>query len=117
MKMVVVQPEETYNTDIGFIEDVDEENECETHSLEATEGTPAYSMVHLSYRENEDLNRVLLWYASAVKVVTSPLFAMITGQFSGSIAGQDITFMVNSGSELNLMSEELHGWTRVQYSD
>jgi hypothetical protein len=33
---------------------------------------------------------------------------MTTGQFTSTIVGQDITFMVDSGSELNLMSEDLH---------
>jgi hypothetical protein len=72
------------------------------------EATPVYSTVHLSYAEDEDLDDVLLWYSSAVKVVTSPLFAMTTRCFSRNLAGQDVTFMVNSGSKLNLISEELH---------
>ena len=69
--------------------------------------------MHFSYEEDEDVNEVLLRYSSAVKVVTTPLFAMTTGRFSGAIAGQDVTFMVDSGSELNLISENLHSRTGV----
>ena len=80
---------------------------------ECRDPTPSYSTVHLSYRDDEDLDDVLLRYSSTVKMVTTPLFAMTTGRFSGTIAGLDVTFMVDSGSELNLMSEDLHSRTGV----
>ena len=62
---------------------------------EIEDAAPTYSTVHLSYTENKDLDEVLLRYSSAVKVVSSPLFAMTTGRFSGNLAGQEVTFMVD----------------------
>jgi hypothetical protein len=78
-----------------------------------SEEIPEYSTIHFSYREEEDVGEVLLQYSSAVKMVTSPLFVMTTRRFMGLIGGQDVTFMVNSGSELNLLSEDLHAQTRI----
>ena len=64
-----------YQMDMAFIE-----NEMDDYGYEnERESTaPAYSTVYLSYWEDEDLDSVLLRYSSAVKVVTSLLFA-ITG--------------------------------------
>ena len=98
-----------YQTDTVFIDDGIEGE----YDFERETTTPVYSTVHLSYREDEDLGSVLLRYSSAVKVVTSPLFAMTTGRFGGTRAGQEVTFMVDSGSELNLMSEDVHGRTGI----
>jgi hypothetical protein len=109
-KTIEAEPmDDYYQIDAAFIE-----NETEDELSYETEGestTQEYATVHLSYREDEDLDSVLLRYSSAIKVVTSPLFAMTTGRFSGTLAGQEVTFMVDSGSELNLMSEDLHGRT------
>ena len=104
-----------YETEAVYIEEIYEETEDARYIYQDKQetNTPAYSMVHLSYREHEDLDSVLLRYSSAVKVVTSPLFAMTTGRFSGTLAGQEVTFMVDSGSELNLMSDDLHGRTGI----
>jgi hypothetical protein len=112
-KAVVTEPmEDSRYVDTAYIEDYDYEGDSD-YQDESVEVTPAYSTVHLSYTEDEDLDNVLLWYSSAVKVVISPLFAMTTGRFSGNLAGQDVTFMVDSGSELNLISEELHTQTGI----
>jgi hypothetical protein len=112
-KAVVAEPmDDSYYADSAYIEGYDNEGDSDFDDG-LDEATPAYSTVHLSYGEDEDLDNVLLRYSSAVKVVTSPLFAMTTGRFSGNLAGQDVTFMVDSGSELNLISEELHGRTGV----
>jgi len=80
---------------------------------EIEDTAPTYSTVHLSYTEDEDLDKVLLQYLFAVKVVSSPLFAMTTRHFSGNLAGQEVTFIVDLGSELNLISEDLHSRTAV----
>lgn len=112
-KAVVADPmEDPYYVDSIHIEDHDNKGDCDL-GYESAEAMPAYFTVHLSYGEDEDLDDVLLRYSSAVKVVTSPLFAMTTRHFSGNLAGQDVTYMVDSGSELNLMSEELHSRTGV----
>ena len=107
-KTVTAQPSDDYyyGTDAAYIEEIQDleyvsEEECHDSTL-------SYSTVHLSYRDDENLDDVLLRYSSAVKMVTTPLFAMTTGRFSGTIVGLDVTFMVDSGSELNLMSEDLH---------
>ena len=115
-KTVIAEPMDSYyETDTAYIEEVNEEREVNDYDYEDGQETtaPAYSTVHLSYREDEDLDSVLLRYSSAVKLVTSPLFAMTTGRFGGTLAGQEVTFMVDSGSELNLMSEDLHGRTGI----
>ena len=112
-KTVTAQPSDDYyyGTDAAYIEEIQDleyvsEEECH-------DPTPSYSTVHLSYRDDKNLDDVLLRYSSAVKMVTTPLFAMMTGRFSGMIAGLDVTFMVDSGLELNLMSEDLHSRTGV----
>lgn len=46
-------------------------------------------------------------------MVTLPLFAMTTGHFSSTLTDQDVMFMVNSGSQLNLISKDLHSQTGV----
>lgn len=68
----------------------------------------------LSYDEDtEDVNNVLLRYSSAVKIHTNPLFAMTTGRFKGKMADQHVIFMVDTGSELNLISDELYRQTNL----
>ena len=99
--------------DLAYIEELDDTEQTYECEEETDNGSPTYSTVHLSYRDDEELDGILLRYSSAVKMVTSPLFAMTTGRFSGTLAGQDVTFMVDSGSELNLISEDLHGRTGV----
>jgi hypothetical protein len=122
-KAVIAQPMDDYYGDEqpdeepAYIEELEELEELEgaTQTYEYGEETsgPSYSTIHLSYKEDEELDSVLLRYSSAVKMVSSPLFAMTTGRFNGTIAGQDVTFMVDSGSELNLLSEELHSRTGI----
>jgi hypothetical protein len=95
------------------LEELDEGKQIYTYEEDPNNNAPTYSMVHLSYRDDKELDSILLQYSLAVKMVTSPLFVMTTGCFSGTLAGQDITFMVDSGSELNLISEDLHSWMGV----
>ncbi|KAF8225297.1 hypothetical protein L208DRAFT_1306864, partial [Tricholoma matsutake] len=51
--------------------------------------------------------------SSAIKIHTSPLFAMTTGCFEGKIAGRPVIFMVDTGLELNLVSDELYRQTNL----
>ena len=68
----------------------------------------------LSYNEDmENMNDILLRYSSAVKIHTNPLFAMTTGQFEGKLAERHIVFMVDTGSELNLISDKLYRQTNL----
>ena len=46
-------------------------------------------------------------------LMAQPLFAIITGGFRGKFAGLDIIFMVDTGSELNLMSQEFYHRTSL----
>jgi hypothetical protein len=111
-KTVFAEPAtDSFYTESAYVEETSDYEEYDMD--EQYEPVPTYSTVHLSYDEGEDLEDVLLRYSSAVKVVSSPLFAMTTGRFSGNLAGKDVTFMVDSGSELNLISEDLHGRTGV----
>jgi len=63
----------------------------------------------------ENKEEIMIRYASAVKIhlTPQPLFAMITGRFRGKFAGLDVIFMVDTGSELNLMSQEFYNRTSM----
>ena len=65
--------------------------------------------------ETEDKEEIMTRYASAVKIhlTPQPLFAMITGRFKGKFAGLDVVFMVDTGSELNLMSQDFYNRTSM----
>jgi hypothetical protein len=59
-KAVVAEPmEDPYYVDSAYIEDHDNEEDYDL-GYESVEATPAYSTVHLSYAEDEDLDNVLL---------------------------------------------------------
>jgi hypothetical protein len=76
--------------------------------------TLAYSKIFLSYdEENENIDEILVRYSSTVKLHTNPLFAMTTGRFEGTLAGCPIVFMVDTGSELNLISHSLFQQTAL----
>ena len=66
-------------------------------------------------KATESKEDIMIRYASAVKIhlTPQPLFAMITGRFRGKFAGLDIIFMVDTGSELNLMSQEFYNRTAM----
>ncbi|KAF8223810.1 hypothetical protein L208DRAFT_1315047 [Tricholoma matsutake] len=87
-------------------------SECESDSELSTdeeyqENATMESRLQFSYDRNEDVCKVLECYSSAVSLHTAPLFAMSTGSFEGNMAGHKVTFMVDTGLELNLMSEDL----------
>lgn len=60
------------------------------------------------YVSNEDeLSSFLVTHTHAVQLRPSRFFAMTTGQFSATLAGRQVRFMVDTGSELNLIPEWL----------
>ena len=74
------------------------------------------SRIGLEFDEaTENKEEIMIRYASAVKIhlTPQPLFAMITGRFRGKFAGLDVIFMVDTGSELNLVSQEFYNRTAM----
>ena len=74
------------------------------------------SRVGLEFDESvESKEEILIRYALAVKfhLMPQPLFAMVTGRFRGKFAGIDVVFMVDTGSELNLMAQEFYDKTNL----
>jgi hypothetical protein len=106
-------------TSYGHGECVDEcgsEGESDTElstDEEYQEMATTESRLQFSYDTNEDVQEILERYTSAVALHTAPLFAMSTGSFEGNMAGRKVTFMVDTGSELNLMSEEFYRQTSL----
>lgn len=86
----------------------------DTGDASSSRSLSAYSELQLSYDEaTENVEDILCRYSSAVKVHPNPLYAMTTGRFGGTLSGLDVTFMVDSGSELNLISEALYTGTSL----
>ena len=74
------------------------------------------SCIGLEFDEvTENKEEIMIQYISAVKIhlTPQPLFVMITGRFRGKFAGLDVVFMVDTGSELNLMSQEFYNQTSM----
>lgn len=74
------------------------------------------SRIGLEFDEaTENKEEIMIRYASAVKIhpTPQPLFAMVTGRFRGKFAGFDVIFMIDTGSELNLMSLEFYEKTSL----
>ena len=74
------------------------------------------SRLGLEFDESsESKEEIMIRYASAVKIhiIPQPLFAMVTGRFRGKFAGLDVVFMIDTGSELNLMSQEFYDKTNL----
>ncbi|KAF8236987.1 hypothetical protein L208DRAFT_1249972, partial [Tricholoma matsutake] len=100
--------------------DDDSDGSQEIYSLETRATNEAvlnpfeHSELHVSFDEGtEDINEILIWYSSAVKIHTTPLFAMTTGHFEGTLAGHYISFMTNTGSKLNLIADALFRQTNL----
>jgi len=90
------------------------------HSLPAAESFTnssfVKSQVGLEFDESSKLKEdIMIHYASAVKIYPTPqpLFTMVTGCFKGKSTGVDIIFMIDTGSELNLMAKEFYGRTSL----
>lgn len=121
-----------YNTKpvtVSIVEVLDEEDEYEEdYSSELTGGydkelsyplpEDAYSNAgyidsHIGLefdKATESKEEIMIRYASAVKIhpTPQPLFAMITGCFHRKFAGFEVIFMIDTGLELNLMSQEFY---------
>jgi len=81
-----------------------------------TNSTFVESRVGLEFDEStESKEDILICYASAVKIhlTLQPLFAMVTGHFRGKFSGLDVVFMIDTGSELNLMSQDFYDKTNL----
>ena len=62
--------------------------------------------VQLSFDSNNDMVNIMMHYANSAMTVDIPnTLAFTTGRFEVRLAGHKIIFMLNSGSELNLISE------------
>jgi Aspartyl protease len=67
----------------------------------------------LSYDDQDDVASIANRYVGAVAVSPNRFFAMTTGRFEGKFADTPVSFMIDSGSELNLIPEEIYNQTRV----
>ena len=110
--------EELSSTDLAGGYESDDEDFY--HSLPAAESfansTFVESRVGLEFDESsESKEDIMIRYASAVKIhpAPQPLFAMVTGRFKGKFAGKDVIFMIDTGSELNLMAKEFYDRTSL----
>ena len=89
-------------------------------SLPSTESFTNSSFVELRVglefdESSESKEDIMICYASIVKIhpMPQPLFAMVTGRFKGKFAGKDVIFMIDTGSELNLMAKEFYNRTSL----
>jgi hypothetical protein len=95
---------EDHDYSSGGESDYEMEADSQLQENNMTEG----SRLQLSYNAQEDVHEILECYMSAVSLQAALLFAMATRHFEGSMAGHNVVFMVDTGSELNLMSEGFH---------
>ena len=58
----------------------------------------------VTLHEDEDVEEVIGRYIGALTVKPTPLFAMTTGKFKAVVAGKSLSCMVDTGSELNVIS-------------
>ena len=97
---------------IGGYDSDDEEYYCSLPTAESSTNSGFIeSRLGLEFDEStESKEEILIHYASAVKIhlTPQPLFAMVTGRFRGKFSGIDVVFMIDTGSELNLMSQEFY---------
>ncbi|KAI9063703.1 hypothetical protein FKP32DRAFT_1603559 [Trametes sanguinea] len=68
----------------------------------------------VTFSSGEDLEGLIIRYADAVVLGSSRLFAMASGLVEVVFGNQRATFLVDSGSELNLVSKSL--WEKTQTS-
>ncbi|THH15646.1 hypothetical protein EUX98_g9432 [Antrodiella citrinella] len=86
--------------------------ECIQEGVSAvlTTDDESQSAALLSYDPGcEDLNEIMERYVHAIAMGPSPkkFFAMVTGIVKGKFGTEDITFLVDSGSELNLITRRV----------
>jgi len=110
----ILEDEEEYASElVGGYDD-----ELSFPSPESTYTNAGYveSCIGLEFDEAmENKEEIMIHYASAVKIhpTPQPLFTMVTGRFRGKFAGFDVIFMIDTGSELNLMSLEFYKKTSL----
>lgn len=84
---------------------------CEMTCLEGTREdatSDASSLAHVTYdRSSENLNELIERYADAIVIKRSRLFAMASGLVEVVFGSRRATFLVDTGSELNLVSRRL----------
>ncbi|KAI0323294.1 hypothetical protein GY45DRAFT_1408148, partial [Cubamyces sp. BRFM 1775] len=68
----------------------------------------------VTFATGEDLEDLVIRYADAVVLGNTRLFAMASGMVLGIFGGQKVKFLVDSGSELNLISKEI--WEKAKLS-
>ncbi|GLB39066.1 hypothetical protein LshimejAT787_0602280 [Lyophyllum shimeji] len=62
------------------------------------------SLIKVDYDPAEDDDQsIYRRYASAIRVIVEPLFAMVTGRFQGKFNGHAVYIMIDTGSELNIV--------------
>jgi len=101
----------------GGYDSDDEEYYCSLPNAESfTNSGFIESRIGLEFdKSTESKEDMMIRYASAVKIhlMPQPLFAMVTGHFKGKFAGMDVIFMIDTGSELNLMAKEFYDRTSL----
>lgn len=106
------------------VEDYDYNAECEgtlfVYTDEALPLQPQTSVLDSCMAVDFDPSvtteeHLLHCYSSTVKihVEDSPLYAMVTGRFLGTFGGVRCSFMVDTGSELNLVSDHIYKESRL----
>ncbi|GLB40078.1 hypothetical protein LshimejAT787_0705880 [Lyophyllum shimeji] len=96
----------------GDAPDSDDEEEYE--AIFSPTIVKSESRVQVDYDPNvDDEDDIYARYASAVRMHVQPLYAMVTGRFRGKFAGQWVFFMVDCGSELNIVGTELYEKTTL----
>ncbi|KAF8064146.1 hypothetical protein FPV67DRAFT_1671894 [Lyophyllum atratum] len=74
----------------------------------------AESRVQVDYHPDEDdEDDIYRRYAAAIKIHVQPLYAMVTGRFEGKFGNVPVYFMVDTGSELNLITSGLYDQTNL----
>lgn len=98
----------------------DDESRYVVEESEDEEGTPqeiGYG-VQLTYdQETEDLEEIIERYAAAVAIGPRRFFAMATGIVSGYFGATKVTYLVDSGSELNLISKSAFDRSNVDLDE
>ncbi|GLB41123.1 hypothetical protein LshimejAT787_0903380 [Lyophyllum shimeji] len=92
----------------------DSDDEEEYEAIFSPTVVKSESRVQVDYDPNvDDEDDIYARYASAVRMHVQPLYAMVTGRFRGKFAGQWVFFMVDCGSELNIVGMELYEKTTL----
>jgi len=101
----------------GGYESDDEDYFCSLPETESfTNSGFIESRIGLEFDEStESKEDIMICYTSAVKIhiTPQPLFAMVTGRFQGKFTRLDVVFMIDTGSELNLMAQEFYNRTNL----